>query len=215
MLILQIPKSERPATTNSAALAGGKSLPQQPRPESGPELDRMVRGLAGRLHARLPRGCGIDMSDLVQAGNVGLLQAASNYDPRKGAPLAGFAKFRIRGEMLDMVRRQTGRDRCAPPTTRLDKEGDDWESRIPATDSSPQDWLVRRQRTQIIGEELRRLPARDRTVVRLRYIREMTLQQIGTALRVNESRASQIHRSALNRLKRALSNRGVRALAQL
>ncbi len=64
---------------------------------------RVVRALAGQLRARLPHECGIEMADLIQAGNVGLLQAARSYDSGRGAPLAGYARFRIRGEMLDMV----------------------------------------------------------------------------------------------------------------
>ncbi len=191
---------------------GGKPLPS----EQIKELDRMVRALAGRLRARLPHECGIEMADLVQAGNVGLLQAARSFEPGRGAPLAGYAKFRIRGEMLDMVRRSIGRDRgfCAMPA---DADGTtDWESRIPASpDHSPQAGIMNRQRSEMIFEEIGRLPAKYRTVVRLRYEGEMTLRQIGQALSVNESRACQIHQRALCRLKRALSNRGVKHLSHL
>jgi RNA polymerase sigma factor for flagellar operon FliA len=154
------------------------------------------------------------MADLIQAGNVGLLQAMQSYEPGRGAPLAGFARYRIRGEMLDMVRRNLGRGR--PAVFADSDQSPDWESRLPASpDSSPQAGVLRRQRLAIIVEELERLPAKDRAVVRLRYSREMTLGQIGTALSVNESRACQIHQRALARLKRALWNRGVKHLSQL
>ena len=178
-------------TENGTGPFCGKSLPA----EQMPELERIVRALAGKLRARLPNECGIEMSDLIQAGNVGLLQAARTYEPGRGAPLAGYAKFRIRGEMLDMVRRNMGRGR--PPVFIDTEDSPDWESRIPASpDSSPQAGVLRRQRLAIIIEELDRLPARDRAVVRLRYSREMTLGQIGTTLSVNESRACQIHQRA-------------------
>ena len=197
-------------TEKPAPLPCGKPLSA----EQMPELDRIVRALAGKLRARLPNECGIEMSDLIQAGNVGLLQAARTYEPGRGAPLAGYAKFRIRGEMLDMVRRNMGRGR--PPVFVDTDESSDWESRIPANpDSSPQAGVLRRQRLAIIVEEVDRLPAKDRAVVRLRYSREMTLGQIGTALSVNESRACQIHQRALARLKRALWNRGVKHLSHL
>jgi RNA polymerase sigma factor for flagellar operon FliA len=71
------------------------------------------------------------------------------------------------------------------------------------------------QRSAVIVEEIERLPARYQAVVRLRYTREMTLRQIGVLLSVNESRACQIHQRALSRLKRALSNRGVKHLSHL
>src|SRR5579863_10086663 len=75
--------------------------------ESAEDMNRLVRILASRIIAGLPRDSGIEMSDLIQAGNLGLLQAARTFRPQSGAPLAGYAKFRIRGEMLDTVRRNS------------------------------------------------------------------------------------------------------------
>jgi RNA polymerase sigma factor (sigma-70 family) len=177
-------------------------------------MDRLVRMIAGKLRARLPSAYGIEMADLIQAGNVGLLQAAKTYEPARGAPLTGYAKFRIRGEMLDMVRRSAGRNR--PPILTDFAEPADWEARLPASpDSSPQTGALRKQRLAIITEELQRLPEKDRVVVRLRYSSEMTLGQIGKILCVNESRACQIHQRALARLKRALWKRGVKRVSHL
>ncbi|HZL57375.1 MAG TPA: sigma-70 family RNA polymerase sigma factor [Bryobacteraceae bacterium] len=179
-------------------------------------MNRVVRILAGRLHARLPHDCGIDMADLIQAGNVGLLQAARSFEPERGAPLAGYAKFRIRGEMLDVVRRSAASARVIGHGKGANEDGSDLDNRNPASpECSPQNSFFKRQRAEIIGEEVKRLPPRYRTVVRLRYSREMTLREIGAALSVNESRACQIHQNALSRLRRALLNRGVRELSHL
>ena len=76
-------------------------------PEPAPDMNRLVRILAARVLAGFPAIRGIEMSDLIQAGNIGLLQATRTFSPQNGAPLAGYAKFRIRGEMLDAVRRNT------------------------------------------------------------------------------------------------------------
>jgi RNA polymerase sigma factor FliA len=75
--------------------------------------------------------------------------------------------------------------------------------------------LVSRERAAILGQEVQRLPPRYRMVVRLRYSRELSLREIGVVLRVNESRACQLHRSALGRLRRALSSRGVKGFLHL
>jgi RNA polymerase sigma factor for flagellar operon FliA len=196
----------------SATPMGGISL----SPDQVSELDCVVRALAGRLRARLPYSSGIEMSDLVQAGNLGLLQAARSFEPGKGAPLACYAKYRIRGEMLDMVRRNMGSRQSPSGRVAEGEEFSDWESRIPAhPDCSPQAGLLGRQRMTIISEEIERLPKKYQVVVRMRYSCEMTLRQIGSVLRVNESRACQIHRLALNRLKRALSSRGVKHMSHL
>jgi RNA polymerase sigma factor for flagellar operon FliA len=181
------------------------------------EMNRMVRVLAGRILARIPKGTGIDMADLIQAGNIGLLQATRTFRPQSGAPLAGYAKFRIRGEMLDTVRRNA---RPLPANfVRQDGEtGEDTdiESRISApAECSPDSLLARRQRAAILGQEVQRLPPRYRTVVRLRYSKEFSLREIGAVLRVRESRACQLHQSALGRLRRALSKRGVLCISNL
>jgi RNA polymerase sigma factor FliA len=182
------------------------------------DLSRLVSGIAGRLYARLPRGCGIEMADLLQAGNVGLLKAERSYEPESGIPLAGYAKFRIRGEMLDMIRRHASR-RLVLACDRdnlEDPEQPEWLACVPApAEASPHSSALRQQRSAILREEIRRLPDRYRRVVSMRYSGELTLREIGAELRVNESRASQIHRLALIRLRQALLSRGVRMMSQV
>jgi RNA polymerase sigma factor (sigma-70 family) len=145
------------------------------------------------------------------------LQATRTFRPQCGTPLTGYAKFRIRGEMLDTVRRNSGPG--VPNIIRSNADGDeeqDQENRISApAEHSPDQLLAKRQRAAILGQEVDRLPARYRTVVRLRYSGDFSLREIGEALSVHESRACQIHRSAIAQLRRALSKRGVRSLATL
>lgn len=59
--------------------------------------------LAARMSERLPRH--VDLQDLVQAGVIGLLEACRSYDPAKDAQFSTFAKFRIRGAILDSLRK--------------------------------------------------------------------------------------------------------------
>jgi RNA polymerase sigma factor for flagellar operon FliA len=181
-------------------------------------MDRMVRALAGRVLASVPRYAGIEMSDLIQAGNIGLLSAARTFRPEDGAPLAAYARFRIRGEMLDTVRRNTGRG-AGKPVLVSASAGEpemDIESLVPTPpELSPLGLLAAGERAAILREEVERLPPRHRAVVRMRYTSEYNLREIGAALRVNESRACQLHQNALGRLRRALHKRGVRLFSQL
>ena len=62
-----------------------------------------VKRIAYHLLARLPASVQVD--DLIQAGMLGLLEAAHRYDPAQGANFATFAEPRIRGAMLDEIRR--------------------------------------------------------------------------------------------------------------
>ncbi len=58
--------------------------------------------IAARIHERLPQH--VEMEDLVNAGVIGLLEACRNYDASKNAQFKTFAKFRIRGAILDSLR---------------------------------------------------------------------------------------------------------------
>lgn len=64
----------------------------------------LVRKIAYHLIGRLPDTVQVD--DLLQAGSMGLLEASRNFDADKGASFETFASIRIRGSMLDEVRRQ-------------------------------------------------------------------------------------------------------------
>jgi RNA polymerase sigma factor for flagellar operon FliA len=63
----------------------------------------LVKRIAYHLLARLPDS--VEVDDLIQSGLEGLLEAAGNYDITKGASFETFAGIRIRGAMLDEMRR--------------------------------------------------------------------------------------------------------------
>jgi RNA polymerase sigma factor for flagellar operon FliA len=58
--------------------------------------------IAMRIRERLPHH--VDLEDLVNAGVVGLIEAYAKYDSSKNASFSTFAKFRIRGAILDSLR---------------------------------------------------------------------------------------------------------------
>ena len=63
----------------------------------------LVKRIAQHLIARLPAT--VDIDDLLQSGMVGLLEAANNFDPTRGASFETYAGIRIRGSMLDDIRK--------------------------------------------------------------------------------------------------------------
>ncbi|MCW8855507.1 MAG: RNA polymerase sigma factor FliA [Gammaproteobacteria bacterium] len=62
----------------------------------------LVKRIAYHLLGRLPSTVQVD--DLIQAGTLGLIEAAKNYDPSQGASFETYAGIRIRGSILDEVR---------------------------------------------------------------------------------------------------------------
>lgn len=63
----------------------------------------LVRRIAHHLAARLPAS--VEVDDLVQAGMLGLIEAARNFDSDQGASFETYASIRIRGAMIDEIRK--------------------------------------------------------------------------------------------------------------
>lgn len=77
----------------------------------------LVKRIAYHLMARLPASVLVD--DLIQSGMIGLIEAAKNFDGSKGASFETFAGIRIRGAMLDEMRRGDWTPRSVHRNARL------------------------------------------------------------------------------------------------
>lgn len=78
-------------------------------PANGPARGRVdsglpfVRALARRMASSMPHS--IEISDLVQDGMIGLMDAAERFDESRGIKFETFAERRVRGAMVDALRR--------------------------------------------------------------------------------------------------------------
>ncbi len=131
----------------------------------------LVHHVARKMQKHLSTEASFD--DLVSAGSVGLMSAAENFDPARGLAFSTFALPRIRGAILDDLRKQ---------------------DRVPRS-------VRRRARALHAARELVALPPRERQVLALYYYEELTQQQIAQVLGVTESRVSQIRAHAVARLR--------------
>jgi RNA polymerase sigma factor for flagellar operon FliA len=77
----------------------------------------LVKRIAYHLLARLPASVMVD--DLIQSGMIGLFEAANNFDNTKGASFETFAGIRIRGAMLDEMRRGDWTPRSVHKNSRM------------------------------------------------------------------------------------------------
>src|SRR5262245_2083763 len=68
--------------------------------------ESLVRTLAAELYARRPDGVA-DFGDYLHYGMLGLLEAIDRYDPDRGAAFATFARYRIRGAILNGIAKET------------------------------------------------------------------------------------------------------------
>jgi RNA polymerase sigma factor FliA len=59
----------------------------------------LVRSLAAGIHRKLPRS--VDVEDLIAYGQLGLVEAARDFDPARGSQFSTYAYYRIRGAIYD------------------------------------------------------------------------------------------------------------------
>lgn len=76
----------------------------------------LVKRIAHHLKGRLPPS--VQIEDLIQAGMIGLLEASKNYDDSKGASFETYSGIRIRGSMLDEIRKGDWAPRSVHRNTR-------------------------------------------------------------------------------------------------
>jgi RNA polymerase sigma factor for flagellar operon FliA len=224
------------------------------------EHDRVLAGLpfveslARRMASTMPHS--IDLGDLVQDGVIGLIDAARRFDDNRGIKFETFAERRVRGAMIDALRRDAWprgvrrvrreleaarealrRELGGEPTladlakrvgteeARLERtivrintiestsplaHSDSFDSAslpavlVPSEPPAPDFLFEQSEVRDRVRTAMAKLPARERHIVRLYYFKEVTMKQIGEEIGVNESRVSQLHARAMQRLRKLL-----------
>jgi RNA polymerase sigma factor for flagellar operon FliA len=90
------------AVESYQAVAGCTDAAVAVNPDPTAHLN-LVKRVASHFRSRLPAA--IEINDLIQAGIMGLIEALSSFDAERGNDFETFAKLRIRGAMLDEIRR--------------------------------------------------------------------------------------------------------------
>lgn len=158
----------------------------------------------------------VTRDDLLQAGMMGLVEAARRYDPAQEVAFSTFAMLRIRGAMLDAIRqsdrtrvRWSGRRRAVVMSLERERTesgrtlGDVLED--PVTGRLEEQGCAR----AMVAEALARLPRRWQVVLDLYYRQGWTFREIGEELGVGESWACQLHRKAIEALRKAMGVEGL------
>jgi RNA polymerase sigma factor for flagellar operon FliA len=138
---------------------------------------RLVRSIASRVHRSLPKHVLLD--DLVQAGVIGLLDALTKYDPCRRIHFQTYAKFRIRGAILDNLREMDWSPRDLRRKARLLEEAHSRLSCRLARDPSEQELAsefgIQLLELQSLKVEILRLKVEGMTVQSIREGREIDL----------------------------------------
>jgi RNA polymerase sigma factor for flagellar operon FliA len=151
--------------------------------------------------------------DLEAAGVVGLIQAVDRFDPSRGIPFEGYAALRVRGAVLDEVRRLDDLSRGA----RLRAREDDHRGAVsleflqergemgdPAEIAEVDARAAHDGLRDDVERALAAIPARERSILASYYSDGLTLATIGRRLGISEARVSQLHTRAIAQLRSVL-----------
>jgi len=178
------------------------------------QWESLVWYIVNRLKPGLPAS--VSEEELFSAGMMGLLKASRSYDPDRGAEFKTYAYHRIRGAMLDELRRldflpRTIRERAreegrnAPAIVGLPTDEDGSDSLEVAGDDFSS--VENEELLVALRGGIEELPDKMRVVMHLYYSKGQRMREIGEQLGLTESRVSQIHSAAVARLKRSLRDR--------
>ena len=218
------------------------------------EYAPLVKLVAGRLSMYL--GYNVEYEDLVSYGIFGLIDAIDKFDYTKAVKFETYASLRIRGAILDQIRKMD----WIPRTIRQRQKQIDqvmrqiesekgriatdeeiaiglgissdeyleWQSKMkitnivslnefleqgsevpnPATGSRhfimPEEAVEQEEVKKVLIQALELLTPKERRVIELYYYEELTLKEISFILEVTESRVSQLHTKALQKMKTKL-----------
>lgn len=221
------------------------------------EYAPLVKVVAGRLSMYL--GHNVEYDDLVGYGVFGLIDAIDKFDTNKEVKFETYASLRIRGAILDQIRKMdwiprtirqkqkkidvvikeienaTGKSAADEDISKalgitLD-EYVDWQNQMKITGvvslnefleqgseisnekstiskgfESPEEVAEKGELKRVLGDALQLLTEKEKKVILLYYYEELTLKEISSILEVSESRISQLHTKALQKMKSKLGN---------
>lgn len=222
------------------------------------EYAPLVKVVAGRLSMYL--GYNVEYEDLVSYGIFGLIDAIDKFDYMKEVKFETYASLRIRGAILDQIRKMdwiprtirqrqkkidavireveqnTGHAATDEEIARglgiSEDEYLDWQSQMKITGvvslneymeqgsdvsqdtgrhtaarfEAPEEHVEKEELTKVLGEALQLLTEKEQKVITLYYYEELTLKEISNILEVSESRVSQLHTRALQKMKTKMGN---------
>jgi len=215
------------------------------------EYAPLVKLVAGRLSMYL--GYNVEYEDLVSYGIFGLIDAIDKYDYTKAVKFETYASLRIRGAILDQIRKMDWIPRTIRQRQKqidavmrqiestkgrvatdeeiaiglgiTSEEYSEWQSKmkitsvvslnefleqgseVPNTPSGskhfimPEEAVEQEELIVMLVEALTLLTEKERRVIELYYYEDLTLKEISHVLEVTESRVSQLHTKALQKMK--------------
>ena len=148
---------------------------------------------------QLPEG---DTMELIQEGMVGLLEAAENYDYSRGVAFSVFASFRIKGSMVDYLKKSN--------SGALYLEGDlgsglTLGETLTSAQASPTELAERQLLHEKVTQALGRLPEKEQQVITGMYLEDKTAQSVADAIDISLGHVYRLQKKGVRRIRGMLS----------
>jgi len=151
-----------------------------------------IKRTALLLKARMPWA---EFDELLQWGAIGMLEAMNRFDGTLGVSFQGFAARRIRGAMIDGLRRDGVLRRGEAA---LDADAVDSAAWLGGTSpADPLALLLRADHRALLVEALKSLPVLEYQVLALHFFEDMNNREIAAILDMSEGHASRLRKRAL------------------
>lgn len=141
--------------------------------------------------------------ELIQEGMVGLLEAAENYDYTRQVAFSLFASYRIRGSMVDFLRKSSGQGLLY-----LDCEisqGFTLSDALPSLAATPTEVTERNLLREKLEQAMHRLPQKEQQVLQEIYIEDRPAQAVADAIDVSLGHVYRLQKQGVRRIRGMLS----------
>lgn len=136
--------------------------------------------------------------DLIQEGTVGLMEAVERYDPSLGVAFSLYALHRVRGRMLNFLRKNGAEV--------LLKDGED--EKVFLTEAIPDTAFESADKSVLnmaVSHAVSRLPLKEQDVIRRVYLNEQTAAETANAMDVSTAYVYRLEKRGIRRLRGMLS----------
>ena len=140
----------------------------------------------------------VDMMDCIQEGTIGLIEAVERYDSTKGVAFSLYAVHRIRGHILDYLRKEGKEGVILQEET---EDGETWWEQLPAEGPSTEIVCEERMYGDMVTLAMKQLPLAEQHVVEEVYYKDHSVASIADTLECSHSYIHRLRRKGLARLK--------------